>query len=202
MRAILILLLAALATPSLAQAVAKIDTELTKGRCRFIADDGEVGDYALNRCPGLAGAQVETVAGAGNVALSFRYGRKLVKDVVREWSIGSKLEWRGTRNAKGFTPHASIVQLIVMDRDTMDRDKPEKHNVWAVIRMEPRNACLMAVIDASANPDALTLARNIADAEAPNTACVTGKDSLKPKIVGTQTRWAKEAAGLDEPPAR
>ena len=66
--------------------------------------------------------------------------------------------------------------------------------------MEPRNACLMAVIDAAANPDALTLARQSADSDAPGAACVKNKEKLKPNIVGAETRWAKEAAGLAEPP--
>ena len=53
MRAILILMLGILATPALPQTVTSVDTELVKGRCRFIDDDGEVGHYALKRCPGL-----------------------------------------------------------------------------------------------------------------------------------------------------
>jgi hypothetical protein len=75
----LALALAALAEPALAQAVTHIDTELVKGRCRFIADDGEVGHYALKRCPGLAGARVYTESGVTSLKLSFRWGKRKVE---------------------------------------------------------------------------------------------------------------------------
>jgi hypothetical protein len=53
MRALaLFLLTIAAVEPALAQSAQSLDTELVKGRCRFIADDGEVGHYALKRCPG------------------------------------------------------------------------------------------------------------------------------------------------------
>ena len=192
-RLLLLVMLGALAEPALAQTVTSIDTELVKGRCRFIADDGEVGHYALKRCPGLAGARVYTVAGVNKVSLSFRWGKAKAEDVVEDYSIGDKLEWRGIRGKQGLKPHAAIVRIIVKDHE-----KDERHNVWGVIRMEPRNACLMAVIDEAANPDAITLARTTADAEAPNLACAKNKT----KIVGTASRWAQEVIGLDgDPPA-
>lgn len=179
------LLLAASATPALAQAVTSVETELVKGRCRFIADDGEVGHYALKRCPGLGGARVYVTAGVNDVALSFKWGRKEAK-VFSNGDLGLKLEWRGIKDKQGFKPNAVIVQ-----RTMRDHDKDEKHDVWAVIRMEKRNACLMAVIDAKANPDALKLARSIADDEAPKISC----NKLKPKTAGRETRWTKEAIG-------
>lgn len=190
MRAALILSLAMLAVPAQAQTVASIDTELVKGRCRFIEDDGEVGHYALKRCPGLAGARVYTTAGVNDVALSFKWGKRKAVEVFANGSIGTRLEWRGIKDKKGFKPHAVIVQRIMKDHEN-----DERHNVWAVIRMEPRNACLMAVIDETANPDYLALARAAADNEAPALACA----SLRPKIVGTPSRWAKEAIGSEPP---
>jgi hypothetical protein len=94
MRAILaVMIIAMLAEPALAQTVTSMDTELAKGRCRFIETDGEVGDYALKRCPGLAGARVFTEAmGAHNVSLSFQWGKAKALDVVKSYSIGTKLE--------------------------------------------------------------------------------------------------------------
>src|SRR6478609_4198319 len=88
-------LIAVLAGQASAQP-ASVETELAKGRCRFIADDGEVGDYAEKRCPGLAGAQVYTVARPSRVSLSLRWrGNKKSDDIVQSWSLGAKLEWRG-----------------------------------------------------------------------------------------------------------
>jgi len=180
-------------------AVTKIETELVKGRCKFIADDGEVGHYALKRCPGLDGWRVYTTAGVNDVTLSFRKGKGKEIEVFSNGSIGLKLEWRGIKDKHGFKPHATIVELIIKDYD-LPNDKRDEYKVWGVIRMEPRNACLMVVIDAAANPDALTLARQSADSDAPGTACIKNKETLRPKIVGAETRWAKEAAGLAEPP--
>ena len=181
MRAILLAVaLAALAQPALAQPFTSIDTELVKGRCRFIADDGEVGHYALKRCPGLAGARVYTEAGVNSVKLSFKWGRRKVEAV----SSGSKLEWRGIKTRQGFKPHAIILTIVVKDYPAETR-----HNVLGVIRMEPRNACLMAVIDEAANADALPLARKTADAEAPSFSCASGKA----KAFGVATKWTQEA---------
>ena len=131
-----------------------------------------------------------------DVALSFRWGKRKAVEVFSNGSIGLKLEWRGIKDKQGFKPHAVIVQRIIKNHDNRDYDKEEKHNVWAVIRIEPRNACLIAVIDEAANPDSLALARTTADIEAPKLACA----NIKAKIVGTESRWAQEAIGTDEPP--
>jgi hypothetical protein len=195
--ALLLFLLAASTGAASAQAVTTVETELVKGRCKFIADDGEVGHYALKRCPGLAGSRVYTTAGVNDVALSFKWGKKEA-EVFSNGGLGLKLEWRGVKGKQGFVPHAVIVQRTFKHYVDDKYEKEEKHDVWAVIRMEKRNACLMAVIDAAANPDALKLARNIADDEAPNSVCA----KLKPKIAGEKTRWTEEAIGTDEPPPK
>jgi hypothetical protein len=187
--ALLALALAALVEPALAQSVTHIDTELVKGRCRFIADDGEVGHYALKRCPGLAGARVYTESGVNSVKLSFRWGKHKVEAV--DGSVGTKLEWRGTKTRQGFKPHAVLVTIVVKDYPA---ETP--HNVLGVLRMEPRNACLMAVIDEAANSDALALARKTADAEAPSFSCANGQA----KAVGTATKWTREAIGHEGGP--
>jgi hypothetical protein len=185
--ALLALALTALAEPALAQAVTHVDTELVKGRCHFIADDGEVGHYALKRCPGLAGVRVYTEAGVHSVALSFRFGKRKV-EVVSSGSVGTKLEWRGTKGRQGFKPRAVLVTIVVKDYPAETR-----HNVLGVLRMEPRSACLMAVIDEEANGDALALARRTADDEAPSFSCANGKA----KVVGVATKWTREALGHD-----
>jgi hypothetical protein len=193
MRAIVLALaIAILPVPAHAQTITSIDTELVKGRCRFIADDGEVGHYALKRCPGLAGARVYTEAGVNSVKLSFRWGKRKV-EVVDSGSVGDKLEWRGTKTRQGFKPHAVIVTIVVKDYPAETR-----HNVLGVLRMEPRNACLMAVIDAEANGDALALARKTADTEAPWFSCA----NRKAKAVGAATKWTREAIGHDGDPPK
>lgn len=192
MRAVLLaLLIATSAAPAFIQtshaspAAAQMDTELVKGRCRFIADDGEVGHYALKRCPGLGGAVVYTEAGVNFVSLSFRWGKAKTGKLVQSWSLGDKLEWRGTRDRRGFTPYAVIVR---------DHEKDESHNVWGVLRIEKNNACLNAAIEEEANTDALAIARKVADETGSRTDC----RDIKPKIVGISTRWAAEVTGERE----
>ena len=195
MRAILIAVLTVLTTSAMAQPVVSIDTELTKGRCRFIDTDGEVGDYAKKRCPGLAGWRVYTEAKLRTVALQFRKPKGKVIEVASNDTIGTKLEWRGVRDKTGFTPHAVIVQLVVKEY-SKQADVLANHNVLGVLRMEPNNVCLIAVVDEGANADALALARGTADKEAPALSCAR----LKPKIVGAATQWSREAIGQEDPP--
>lgn len=184
---------AMLAWPASAQTVASVDTELVKGRCRIIADDGEVGDYTLKRCPGLGGARVYVeLVGQHSISLSFRWGNAKATDAVKHYSIGTRLEWRGIKDKRGFSPYAAIIRVMIWDNDA-----EKTHDVLAVLRMEKRNACLMAAVDEEINADAMTLARAAADTDAPSFPCVTGK----PRLVGTASRWAKETIGaVGEPP--
>jgi hypothetical protein len=186
MRPLIAVLLTVLATPALAQPVAAFDTALVKGQCRFIEDDGEVGHYALKRCPGLGGASVYTEAGVQSVGLYFGWGKTHSPSVLKSDSIGLKVEWRGRGTKAAFTPHATIITAIVKDREA-----EKNYNVLAVIRMEKRNACLMALID-EGNPDALTLARTTADTEASTFSCKTGK----PRVVGAPSHWAQQIIGF------
>jgi hypothetical protein len=190
---LLALALAAFAEPALAQAITHIDTELVKGRCRFIADDGEVGHYALKRCPGLAGARVYTESGVTSLKLSIGWGKRKPVEVINSDSVGTKLEWRGVKTRQGFKPHAVLVTIVVKDYPPETR-----HNVLGVLRMEPRNALPDAVIDEAANSDALGLARKTADTEAPSFSCANGKA----KAVGTATKWTHEAIGHDGGPPK
>jgi hypothetical protein len=143
--------------------------------------------------PGLAGSRVYTEAGVHSVLLSFRWGRRKAVDVVKSDSIGTKLEWRGTGSREAFKAHAVLVTIVVTDYDA---DK--KHNVIGVLRMEPRNACLMAVIDEEANKEALKLARTTADKDAPAFSC----KGAKPKLMGAKTKWTDRAIGLEGDPPK
>jgi len=137
--------------------------------------------------------RVYTEASVHTVSLSFQWGRHKALGVVKDNSIGTKLEWRGTGSRAAFKPHAVLVTIVVKD---FDADK--KHNVIGVLRMEPRNACLMAVIDEDANKDALKLARATADKDAPAFACKGGR----PKLVGVKTKWTDGALGLEGDPPK
>ena len=190
-RAIFVVLLLGGAASARADAADSAVTELTGGRCRFIADDGEVGDYALKRCPGRGGAAVFTEAGPARVALSFRWGKRRSENVVAGTSLGTTLEWRGSYDRKRFEPYAAIVRVIVRDDDSEVDGKFKTYNVLALLRVGGREACLMALIDETENAGAVALARATADADARSFAC--GKD--RPKILGQPSRWAQKVLG-------
>jgi hypothetical protein len=99
---------------------------------------------------------------------------------------------------QGFKPYAVILQIIVRDDSARDDGTYKTHDVLGVIRMEPRDACLFAIVDEGANPDALALARITADTEALSFDCAT----LKPKIVGKTSQWAQKAIGEDGDPPK
>ena len=190
---LLALMVGTLAAPALAQPVS-FETPLVKGGCRFIDDDGEVGHYALKRCPGLDGARVYTEAGLHTVGLYFRWGRqKYQGTVIKSDSLGLKLEWRGIGTKAALKPYATIVTAVIKDID-QNGENEKRYNVLAVMRMEKRNACLMALIDEAGNKNALALARSTADAEAPKFSCA--KD--KPRIVGEASYWAQRVIGFGD----
>ena len=180
------------AVPAPAAKTEVVTTELTKGRCKFIGDDGEVGHYALKRCPGPAGMRVYTEATVQRVALSFQFAKSpLTREVARTRSLGEKVEWRGTKGKTGFEPEAALVRLIVAD------DEDKRYDVLAVIRIEGIRACMMAAVDEAANADATALARKAADAP--------GEFSCEmdtPKVLGRETRWVKMALGLEDQPRK
>jgi hypothetical protein len=170
-----------------------ITTELTKGRCKFIDDDGEVGHYALKRCPGPAGMQLYTEATMQTVTLFLQRDKSpITREVVKSRSVGEKIEWRGVRNRGGFEPYAALLRVIVSD------DEDKRFNVLTVIRVEWLTTCVMAAVDEAANADATALARAAADKNADEFSCARDK----PAVLGIATKWARQVAGLDGDPPR
>jgi hypothetical protein len=171
-----------------APAPESLHTELLKGRCKFISIDEETDEEQVKRCPGRGGAQVLTRASHTNVYLSFRWSRsRVAEDVVKGWSLGDKVEWRGVRSAQGFAPYAAIVRVITKHPETMRGGG----HVLAVLRIERRNACLAAAVDVGANKGANGLARAAADAYARTFVCRNGK----PRLFGPATAWTEQVIG-------
>jgi hypothetical protein len=177
--------------PASTQAPESVYTELLKGRCTFISIDEETNEEQVKRCPGHGGAVVLTRASHTNVYLSFRWSKKRVaEDVVRGWSLGDKVEWRGGRNGKQFIPYATIVRVITKDPETLVGGG----HVLAVMRMEKQRACLAAAVDVAANWDANALAREAADTFARTFSCA--KD--KPRLFGPGTTSTEQVIGTVE----
>jgi hypothetical protein len=163
-------------------------TELVGGRCRFISEDKQTGEDAVKRCPGHD-LEVETFASHTRTTLSVRFSRtQRAEDVVKGWSLGRTIEWRGPKGKKGFEPYAAVVRVLMKDPEGAS-PRPDG-DVLAVMRVDTREAqaCVVAYVDARANPGANKLARDTADRLAPTHLC--GSD--KPVVAGIRTRWTDE----------
>jgi len=98
--------------------------------------------------------------------------------------VGDTLEWR-MRDGK---PFATIMRWFVADNDDQAADgRPKDKPILVVSRLAP--ACHVALIDASANPDANELARQAADEKVATFTC--GKDEAT--IVGKPGRGTELA---------
>jgi hypothetical protein len=177
-----------LAAPAVAQARESRYTELVGGRCRLVSGSTAPEADEVKRCPGPGGAEVETLARHTELSISYRFSAKLrADDVVRAWSAGKTVEWRGIKGKKGFEPYAAIVRLLLKDHENGKPGPVADGEVLAVMRIDPREAeaCAIAFVDAKANPNPNLLARDAADRLAPAFDC----RSEKPAAVGSATRW-------------
>ena len=143
-------------------------------------------EEVVEHCRGPGGLRVDvTYLGAAvEVAVRPLGAGSIRPQLGTGYGLGPRIEWRGRRDAKGFTPQAAILRL-------QSKVGPDKiASVLAVVRIEPGAACPMAWIDAAANADANGLARRTADAAIEGFRC--GAD--RPRIVGTETELAQEMA--------
>lgn len=158
-------------------------TELIGGRCRFVSIDKETNEEQVKSCPGPGSYAAETRSSHTNVYLAFPYRKaRAPREVIYGWSLGDKVDWRGTLEKNAFKPYAAIVRVIVRDPETM---KGGGH-VLATIRLDGATACVAALIDVSANKEANALAREAADA-------ARSFDCAKDKLVekGVSTKWTQ-----------
>jgi hypothetical protein len=192
---IILCLAVCLLAPPLAAAESRL-TSITNADCRFAPVGNEPGDAEdqLKTCPGLGGAEVLVNAFHARLRIGFRWrgpGRRVTERWVAEaWSARERIDWRGIRREGRFVPHAATIRLIAPDPE--GGAGPQ---LLAVIRIAPRDACLMGLVDLKANRDGYDLARVHADA-APGFAC----GSAEPAVLGIPTDAAR--AVLASAPAR
>lgn len=180
-------LFSAIGGPSLSSAIFAPEsrtTDLVGRSCQVEPGQGRLGSGQewVKRCPGLGGARVTVTADDAAVALGFEWSAKEKTDeVLRNWGLGYKLEWRGFRTARGFEPYAATIRLL-FNEGSEPADRP----VLAVLRVKRGEACLVGIVDVAANPDGYDTARRLADQRAPGFAC--GRDT--PRLEGAPTMRA------------
>jgi hypothetical protein len=158
-------------------------TQFNARVCRHTAGkDAE--DYGTWLCPGYRGISVWLHAGDQRMNVSF--GPNAASEPAAGETIAhfndaykGKIEWRLERLPGGKTrPFATILRWNYMiDED----DRRASGRMLVVTRLGPGGVCQVGYVDARANPNANSVARELADAKARGFRC--GVD--KPMRVGT-----------------
>jgi hypothetical protein len=167
--------------PVAGHAAESTHTELNLAACRHSQGRADE-DYGRWRCPGFAGVAVVVTAGDQRSQVS--YGRRAAAEPAARQTLaafnglGNRIEWRFDRAAHGAAaPFATILRWTTT---VAAGDAQERGEVLVVTRLPPGPVCHVGYVDARANPDAETLARTIADAQANRFRCGTDK----PVILG------------------
>lgn len=131
-------------------------------------------DGTTYQCPGLPGVPVYFAEGDDRTFLSA--GAGLAKSRAAQQTLKSfnsvfpkaggraTIEWRFVIRDNRKVPYAMIVRYFT-EIDTA------KGQVLVVSRVTDKDTCHVAYIDARANPDAIVMARRIADERAPTFDC-------------------------------
>jgi hypothetical protein len=133
-------------------------------------------------CPGLPRYPVLVAEGGSRQFVSF--GQQAEKHRAASQSLaapntifegGSRrptIEWRFVRHGSMEVPYAAIVSYYVGTAKT---------RVLVVFKVEPAQSCQIAYIDAVVNPEAIVIARQVADEEARGFDC-----RMEPRRIGLQ----------------
>lgn len=139
------------------------------------------------RCAGLRGYPVSYAEGDLRAFVSFgadaekrRAAQQTLSPFNSIFGKGRRratIEWRFRRSGGADVPYATIVRHFV----SVDGKSSE---VLVVTRVSPTEACHMAYIDATANADAIALARSAADELAGTWSCANA-----PRVLGAPGKF-------------
>ena len=146
-------------------------TTVDRKACKKVKLDRPVRAW---RCPGLAGIPVYVAAGdlrqfvsVGIDADKRRAATQTLgaaNSIFPDGSARAIVEWRFERRGEKQLPYAIIVRFHTSSA-------MRKGDVLVVFKVDARETCHVAYIDALANTNAIVLARFIADAKARNFDC-------------------------------
>lgn len=190
------------ASAGAASAVESETTGLVTKRCKVTAIEthDEAGEPLARteryptawRCNGSAGRFVYVRYDHLREEIAFGSSKAAATAYLRHGHFGGwgpTVEWRGARDATGkLVATAAIVPYRWSIREGDGAGKPDIGNELGVIRLgKGRNdTCIVAWVDAIANPDALEIARKIADDQASAFTC--GKQDGERRYVGKRSR--------------
>jgi hypothetical protein len=161
-----------------AQQASSVYSTFDLKKCTVISKDADTGDI-VQRCKGSGG--FEFFIADGDLRTYVGYGpngqeQKAFTQTLSPFnSVNDTVEFR-VRGAGG-APFAAILRYR-----TADEDGKERGQVLVVTKIDGKQACHMAYIDARANLDANRLARDTADSMASGFDCARDE----PKVVGAK----------------
>lgn len=152
-----------------AASVESVYTSLTEADCSVIERDTDVGSFARERCPGVAGYALDLVSGDLRQSLDVltpagkTFSLDLISTVSGGFSfLGNKAEWRVKRVNQRKQPIALIVRFNVSE----DPDNSEKITSYLVVsKITANGICVTDVVKPmhNANERARQLADKAAD---------------------------------------
>jgi hypothetical protein len=162
-------------THAFAEDIVSVTTPLNLKKCRHLPGKMEE-DYGAWRCRGYGGIPVFVSAGDQRTYIS--YGRNAEQQPAARQTLasfngeGDTIEWRASRGRDGkVRPFATIVRLSV----TKSAGEPAIKGAMLVVTRLGPPVCRVGYVDALANPNAVALARQIADRNAPTFECQGSK---------------------------
>lgn len=176
-----VLAVALSAAPAAAQQIESAYTDLKLDEeCTIISAD-DMG--AMWACSGYKGIPV--MVAEGDLRFFVSYGLRSLEERAAEQTLspfntlGPRIEWRLSNEEGGFKPFATILRYFTQ------REEGEGQNqILVVTKLEMGATCHVAYIDATANADANTMAREAADEMARDFDCAD-----EPEIVGDFEAW-------------
>lgn len=188
-RPIVFAAVAAIGSAFSASAAESVYTDIVISTCEPLVQgnpDEPGGDFMSAFCPGLGAYRVLFKEGDLRQSLHYGYLKKTIVDTAFE-SFGSfnymgpKIEWRVDDSGR---PFAAIHRFFVGDQDNIG----QVLTVSRVGQPDDEEGCPVGYVDALANKDANTLAREVADTLAVSFQC--GQD--QPRYHGVKGPKASE----------
>lgn len=183
-RGALAVLLAAVASPSAAEELSSVYTDLDRdSHCTVfaVAPEGD-GDWANLVCDGWRGYPV--TINYADARESVFYGYPPSGDMAPVWesfdafnAAGSRIEWRLERRGESLVPFATIHRWSVSDADDPE-DKIEVLVVEKVGQPGTADGCAVAYVVATGNEGANEKARSFADRIARDFECGADQPSI------------------------
>jgi hypothetical protein len=190
----------AMALPARAETIASVTTPFNVDKCAH-KQGREAEDAGEWRCSGYDGIAIRMTAGDVRVYVSF--GPRAAREPAAQQTLaapngeGESIEWRlaGAPGRKGraFATIMRWTTAIPVD-DPKVENGTYRGEVLVVTRLGPGAVCHVGYVDARQNPNAMELARTIADRHARSFRC--GQD--KPVVLGAKGPGFSGPYGSDD----